>query len=74
MAGKLKAQTDTATVPTNEQRYFRIAEAAQYLRAKKWTIAAAIREKKLPHIRLGKSFVLLREDLDRFATSQRVAA
>jgi excisionase family DNA binding protein len=65
---------ESSLVPTTEQRYFRIAEAAEYLRAKKWTIAAAIRTKQLPYIRLGKSFVLAKADLDKFAERQRVAA
>jgi excisionase family DNA binding protein len=64
-----EAQTKTAA-PT----YYTVTEAAELLRARKWTIAAAIREKKLPYIRMGKKFVLLRSDLDAFALANRVAA
>ena len=53
---------------------FTISEAAELLRARRWTIAAAIREKKLPYIKLGKKFVLLRADLDAFALANRVDA
>jgi excisionase family DNA binding protein len=77
MARKSKTQPKAATTavePTNQQRYFRVVEAAAYLRCAKWAVAAAIRTKKLPYIPVGKRYVLLREDLDAFAASQRVAA
>jgi excisionase family DNA binding protein len=77
MARKPKTPRKTATAapaPTNEQRYFRVVEAATYLRCAKWAVAAAIRAKKLPYIAVGKRYILLREDLDAFANSQRVAA
>jgi excisionase family DNA binding protein len=70
-----KAQTKTvALLPTTEPQYFSVAEAADLLRARRWTIAAAIREKKLPYVRMGKKFVLLRSDLDKFALANRVDA
>jgi excisionase family DNA binding protein len=64
-----EAQTKTAA-PT----YYTVSEAAELLRARRWTIAAAIREKKLPYIRMGKKFVLMRADLDAFALANRVDA
>ena len=57
-------ETDVFVAPT----------PADLLRARKWTIAAAIREKKLPYIRMGKKFVLMRDDLDAFALANRVDA
>jgi excisionase family DNA binding protein len=70
-----KAQLKTAApMPITDQRYFRVKEAAEYLRCAPWAVAAAIREKKLPHLQMGKRYVLLREDLDAFAAANRVAA
>jgi excisionase family DNA binding protein len=69
-----KAQQALALPPTLDAQYFTVAEAADLLRARKWTIAAAIREKKLPYIRMGKKFVLMRDDLDAFALANRVDA
>ena len=60
-----------APAPTE---YFTVSEAAELLRVRRWTIAAAIREKKLPYIRMGKKFVLLRSDLDTFALENRIDA
>lgn len=74
MADRPKAQKAAAPPPTTDTQYFSVAEAADLLRARKWTIAAAIREKKLPYIRMGKKFVLLRADLDAFALANRVDA
>jgi excisionase family DNA binding protein len=74
-AGRPKAQLKTvAAPPTTDTRYFTVSEAAEYLRVRRWTVAAAIREKSLPYVHLGKKYILLREDLDAFATANRVAA
>jgi excisionase family DNA binding protein len=74
MTGRPKAHDAIALLPTPDRQYFTIAEAAELLRARKWTIAAAIREKKLPYVRMGKKFVLMRADLDAFALANRVDA
>jgi excisionase family DNA binding protein len=74
MADRPNAQKAVAAAPTLDAQYFSVAEAAELLRARKWTIAAAIREKKLPYIRMGKKFVLMRADLDEFALAKRVDA
>ncbi|MGA8410105.1 MAG: helix-turn-helix domain-containing protein [Candidatus Acidiferrales bacterium] len=73
MAVKLKAQPKPTPMPV-DARYFTVSEAAEYLRVRRWTVAAAIREKTLPYVHLGKKYILLREDLDAFATANRVAA
>ena len=70
MANSRKAREAVAP----DTQYLTVAEAADLLRARKWTIAAAIREKKLPYIRMGKKFVLMRADLDAFALANRVDA
>lgn len=62
----------TNRTATTDAQYFSVSEAAELLRARKWTIAAAIREKKLPYIRMGKKYVLLRADLAAFALANRV--
>jgi excisionase family DNA binding protein len=74
MADRPKTHKAAAPPPTLYAQYFTVAEAADLLRARKWTIAAAIREKKLPYIRMGKKYVLLRSDLDTFALANRVDA
>jgi excisionase family DNA binding protein len=51
------------------ERYFRIREAATYLRAAPWFIGQAIRGGRLPHIKFGKTFVVDKGDLDKFAAS-----
>ena len=65
--------TQTATA-AGEPQFYKVAEAAAVIRAKKWTIAAAIRQKKLPYLRVGKTYVITREDLMAYAASLRVAA
>jgi excisionase family DNA binding protein len=73
-AGRPNAPQTAAPAPTADSPYFTVSEAAVFLRARRWTIAAAIREKKLPYIRMGKKFALLRADLDAFALANKVNA
>src|SRR5277367_254078 len=67
------ANQKAASLPTTEIRYYTVSEAADLLRARRWTIAAAIRDKKLPYIRMGKKVVLMRTDLDAFALARGAA-
>jgi excisionase family DNA binding protein len=70
---KNETATQNVTQPA-ERRYFRISEAAAYLGSTVWFVGAAIRNKKIPHIPLGKRFVIAKSDLDDFAAKMRVAA
>lgn len=51
----------------SDQGYFRVRAVAEYLRCKPWFIGQSIREGKLPFIRMGKTFVIEKSDLDKFA-------
>jgi len=70
-AGRPKQTQPSSTAPLEGQRYFRIAEAAIYLRCAPRFVGDAIRERRLPRLQMGKRFILLREDLDKFAVSLR---
>jgi excisionase family DNA binding protein len=76
MTRKTKPQPKPTTLVTvsPDTPYLRIKEAAAYLRVADWAIGAAIREGKLPHLQIGKRYILLRDDLDKFAVQNRVAA
>lgn len=72
MAGRPPKPTPSqSAVPLDGQRYFRIAEAAVYLRCAPRFIGDAIREGQLPRLQMGKRFIIVREDLDKFALSLR---
>jgi excisionase family DNA binding protein len=49
-----------------------VAQVADYLHLHKLTIYRYIREQKLPAIRLGRSFRIMRDDVHRFLDAQRV--
>ncbi len=49
-----------------------VAQVADYLHLHKLTIYRYIRERKLPAIRLGRSFRVMRDDVHRFLDAQRV--
>ena len=52
-------------------RGLRISQAAEYLGTTPWFVEVAIREKRIPALRLGRAYTLLREDLDAFLDSER---
>lgn len=52
-------------------RGMRIKEAAEYMAASCWYVEERIRSKELPALKLGRHYVLLREDLDAFLDKQR---
>jgi excisionase family DNA binding protein len=51
-----------------------VAQVAEYLQVNKLTIYRYIREGKLPAVRIGRTFRLLKEDVDRFLDDHRVGA
>jgi excisionase family DNA binding protein len=73
MAGRPKkqVQAETPLGATGDGSYFRIHEAAAYLRCSSRFVGDAIRKKELPKLKMGKKFVLMKADLDTFAQSQR---
>jgi len=47
-----------------DRRGLRIREAAQYIGSTPWFIEVAIRSKEIPAHKLGRHFVLFKDDLD----------
>ena len=76
MAGRPKkqVQAETPLGATGGASYFRIHEAAAYLRCSTRFIGDSIRNEKLPKLKMGKKFVLMKMDLDAFAQSLRDAS
>jgi excisionase family DNA binding protein len=52
-------------------RGLRIREAAAYIGVTPWFLEIAIRERRIPALRLGRAYTLLKEDLDSFLDSER---
>jgi excisionase family DNA binding protein len=70
-----RSSVSNSTQPSPvEQQYFRVDEAAAYLRSTSWLVAQACRDKQLPYFLMGKRFVISRTDLDEFAARLRVSA
>ena len=52
--------------PVADRRGLRIREAAQYIGSTPWFIEVAVRSKKIAAHKLGRHYVLFREDLDAY--------
>jgi excisionase family DNA binding protein len=57
--------------PSLQPRGLRIREAAAYSRLTVWAIRTLIWDRKIPYLQQGKSYVILRDDLDAYLESQR---
>jgi excisionase family DNA binding protein len=65
-----------SVVPTREEtprRGYRIAEAAVYMGASPWYVELKVRSGELQALKLGRHWVILREDMDQFLDAQRAA-
>jgi excisionase family DNA binding protein len=60
--------------PPVDRRGLRIREAAQYIGSTPWFIEVAIRSKQIPAHKLGRHYVLFREDLDDYIERVRNGA
>ena len=52
-------------------RGLRIKEAAEYIGSTPWFVEVAIRSKTIPAHKLGRHYVLFREDLDAYIEQVR---
>lgn len=53
------------------RRGLRIREAADYIGSTPWFIEVAIRSQKIPAHKLGRHYVLFKDDLDAFVNTLR---
>jgi excisionase family DNA binding protein len=56
------------------RRGLRIQEAAHYLGCSPWFVEVAVRSKKIPAHKLGRHYVLFRDDLDAYIERVRGGA
>jgi excisionase family DNA binding protein len=56
------------------RRGLRIKEAAEYLGSTPWFVEVAIRSKKISAHKLGRHYVLFKDDLDNFIERVRMGA
>ncbi len=62
-----------AKVPAERHDVMTVAQVADYLQLNKLTVYRYIREGKLPAIKLGRTFRIMREDIHWFLDAQRAA-
>jgi excisionase family DNA binding protein len=54
-----------------QPRGLKIPEAAAYSGMTVWAIRSLIWDRKIPYLKQGKSYIVLRDDLDAYLNSQR---
>jgi excisionase family DNA binding protein len=60
----------SGTSPT--RRGLRIKDAAEYIGSSPWFIEVAIRQRKIPAHKLGRHYVLFKDDLDHYIERVRI--
>jgi excisionase family DNA binding protein len=58
--------------PLADRRGLRIKEAAEYIGSTPWFIEVAVRTKKIPAHKLGRHYVLFKDDLDNYIERVRL--
>jgi excisionase family DNA binding protein len=66
--------TSSSTSPPPSARGLRITQAAEYLGSTPWFVEVAIRSKKIPAHKLGRHYVIFKDDLDDYVTRLRNGA
>lgn len=61
----------SGTSPTLQPRGLRIRDAAKYLSVSPWFVEVAVRQKKIPAHKLGRHYVIFKDDLDDYVTRLR---
>ncbi len=65
--------TSSSTSPPPSARGLRIRQAADYIGSTPWFIEIAVRSKTIPAHKLGRHYVLFREDLDAYIERVRMS-
>jgi excisionase family DNA binding protein len=53
-------------------RLLNLKKSAEYLSAHPWAVRQMVKNSRIPHIRLGRAYLIDRQDLDRFITKNKV--
>jgi excisionase family DNA binding protein len=59
-------------IPLSARRGLRIKEAADYIGSTVWFVEISIRSKKIPAHKLGRHYVLFKDDLDNYIERVRM--
>jgi excisionase family DNA binding protein len=73
MTTNMSNKKRTIPAPDPGRRYLRIDEAAQYLGATEWFIRTLGWRKAISIIPMGKRYLIDRDDLDKYAQSQKTS-
>jgi excisionase family DNA binding protein len=63
--------TSSSTSPPSSARGLRIRQAAEYLGSTPWFVEVAVRQKQIPAHKLGRHYVIFKDDLDDYVTRLR---
>jgi hypothetical protein len=70
----LESSASATSLPVLQPRGLRIHQAAAYSGMTVWAIRSLIWDRKIPYLLQGKSYIILRDDLDAYQNSQRYKA
>lgn len=64
----------TQNFPTTQSRFMTVSEVATVLRVSNMTVYRLINAGQLPAVRIGRSFRVLEDDLDRYLADRHTRA
>ena len=55
-------------------RLLTLKKSAEYLSAHPWALRQMVRTRQIPHVRIGRGYLIDRHDLDHFIAKKKIGA
>lgn len=60
------------TDETNGPRLLNLKQSAEYLSAHPWALRRMVRERRIPHLKIGRGYLIDRHDLDSYISKNKI--
>jgi excisionase family DNA binding protein len=69
---KPPAPAQSPETSAGEPRLLTLKKSAEYLSAHPWALRQMVRTRQIPHVRIGRGYLIDRLDLDRYIAKNKV--
>lgn len=71
---KLPAPAPSPETAAVGPRLFTLKKSAEYLSAHPWALRQMVRTRQIPHLRIGRTYLIDRLDLDHYIVKRKIGA
>ena len=69
---KSASSVQQVNLPPNGPRLLNLKDAAKYLSAHVWALRTMVRKRQIPHVRIGRGYLIDRTDLDKLVETNKI--